>query len=53
VNGFSLIAERVPPQMKEFSLSASSIADSVGIALSNVAGIFIQKALYNYHDISD
>jgi battenin len=53
VNGFALIAEEVPPHAKEFSLSAASIADSVGIACANVAGIFIQQALYDYHDISD
>ena len=53
VNGFALISEKVPPQLKEFSLSAASIADSLGIAFSNVAGIFIQKAIYNYHGISD
>jgi len=53
VNGFSLIAENVRPHLKEFSLSAASIADSVGIALSNVAGIFIQRALYDYHGLSD
>lgn len=53
VNGFALISEKVEPEMKEFSLSSASIADSVGIACANVAGIFIQRALYNYHDISD
>jgi battenin len=53
VNGFSLISEQVHPRMREFSLSSASIADSVGIACANVAGIFIQKALYDYHDIHD
>ena len=53
VGGFSLLAETVPPHLKEFSLSAASLADSVGIALSTVAGIFIQQALYRYHHIDD
>mmetsp|Transcript_16195 Transcript_16195/g.27139 ORF Transcript_16195/g.27139 Transcript_16195/m.27139 type:complete len:418 (+) Transcript_16195:273-1526(+) len=53
VNGFALISEKVPPHLKEFSLSAASIADSIGIACANIAGIFIQKALYDYHDLSD
>ena len=53
VNGFALISEKVPAHLKEFSLSAASIADSLGIAFSNVAGIFIQKAIYDYHGISD
>ena len=53
VNGFSLISEKVDPSLKEFSLSAASLADGVGIALSTVAGIFIQEALYKYHDIDD
>ena len=53
VHGFALISEKVSPSLKEFSLSAASIADSLGIAFSNVAGIFIQKAIYDYHGISD
>jgi battenin len=53
VGGFSLIAETVPPHLKEFSLSAASLGSDIGIACATVAGVFIQRALYHYHDISD
>ena len=53
VHGFSLLAESVPPFLKEFSLSAASVADSFGIALAVVCSIFIQESLYDYHNISD
>jgi battenin len=53
VGGFSLIAEKVPTQLKEFSLSAASLGSDIGIACATVAGIFIQRAVYDYHNISD
>lgn len=53
VNGFSLLAEKVDPHMKEFSLSSASIADSLGIVLATSISIFIQQSLYNYHNIHD
>ena len=53
VGAFSLISEEVDPKLKEFSLSAASIADSVGILFSNICGVWIQKGLYQYHNISD
>ena len=53
VQAFSLLADSVDESKKEFSLSAASIADSVGILMSNVCGIWIQKALYTYHGIQD
>ena len=46
VNGFALLAESVPPHLKEFSLSAASLADSLGVALADVVAIFIQAAIY-------
>lgn len=53
VGGFSLIAEKVPTQIKEFSLSAASLGSDIGIACATIAGIFIQRAIYDYHNISD
>jgi battenin len=53
VGGFSLIAIESSNEMKEFNLSAASVADSVGISVANICGIFIQKAVYKYYDISD
>jgi battenin len=53
VGGFSLIADTVPSHQKEFSLGTAAVGADIGIACSNVAAIFIQKALYDYHDVSD
>lgn len=53
VGGFSLLAESVKPEMKEFSLTASGVAVDIGVAFANVSAIFLQKALYDYYNISD
>ena len=53
VGAFALIAEDVEEDKREFSLSAASIADSIGILFSNICGVWIQKGLYEYHGISD
>ena len=53
VGGFALIADTVPSEQKEFSLGTCSVGADIGIACSNIAAIFIQKALYDYHDVSD
>ena len=53
VGAFALIAEEVDEDKREFSLSAASIADSIGILLSNICGLWIQKGLYEYHGIKD
>jgi hypothetical protein len=53
VGSFALLAETVLPNLKEFSLAAASISADIGITFSTIAGIFLQKALYNYHNISD
>ncbi|PSC75581.1 battenin [Micractinium conductrix] len=46
VNAFTLISAEVPPQYREFSLAAASLADSLGVALADVAGILIQGCLF-------
>lgn len=53
VGGFSLIADTVPHHLREFSLGTAAVGADVGIACSNIAAIFIQRALYDYHDVSD
>mmetsp|Transcript_946 Transcript_946/g.944 ORF Transcript_946/g.944 Transcript_946/m.944 type:complete len:404 (+) Transcript_946:139-1350(+) len=53
VGGYALVAETVPVQIKEFSLSAASLGSDIGIACATIAGIFIQQAIYDYHNISD
>lgn len=47
VNAFNLIAKNMPPTRTELALSSASIADTVGIMLSNVAGLYIQACLYD------
>jgi hypothetical protein len=54
VNAFTLLSKEVPPSLREFSLSAASLADSVGIALADIAGILIQAGgpasyIYEYN----
>lgn len=53
VGGFTLISREVAPHLREFSLSAASLADSFGIVVADICAIFIQRALYTYHGISD
>lgn len=44
VNAFTLISHQVDPALKEFSLAAASLGDSLGIACADIAGILIQVA---------
>lgn len=53
VHGFSRLSESVDPSLREFSLSAASVGDTFGVILGDIAGIFIQKAIYQQHDLSD
>jgi battenin len=53
VGGFSLLAETVKPELKEFSLTASGVAVDLGVAFANVGAIFLQKSLYDFYNISD
>ena len=54
VGAFTLINVDIPRgPLREFSLSAASVADSIGIVCSDVLGIAIQLQLYNMHGLSD
>ena len=53
VQAFALLSENAKPQLREFSLAAAGVADSLGIALSTSIGIYIQKFIYNHHNISE
>ena len=46
VNAFKLLAKEIEPQYREFSLGAASVADSAGIAVADIAAIFIQGCLF-------
>ena len=49
VGAFALIAEQRQGRLREFSLSAASVADSVGIVCADLLGILIQSQLYALH----
>ena len=53
VGGFTLISREVDSKLREFSLSAASLADSFGIVVGDISAIFIQRALYKHYNISD
>eukprot|EP00887_Chlorella_sp_A99_P001095 scaffold14.g1095.t1 len=42
VSAFMLISWEVAPELVEFSLGAASLADSLGVALADAAGVLIQ-----------
>jgi battenin len=46
VNAFTLLAREVEPQLREFSLAAVCVADSLGIAAADLAAIAIQGCLF-------
>ena len=48
MNAFTLLAKEVEPSLREFSMSTASVADSVGIALADICGIFVQASLIRF-----
>ncbi|CAL5228292.1 g11397 [Coccomyxa viridis] len=52
VNAFTLLAKEVEPSLREFSLSAASLADSVGIALADICGIMVQGCLFKANGLT-
>lgn len=51
VNAFTLLSRRVEPGLREFSLAAVSLADSVGVAVADVAGVLIQGCLFRVNGL--
>ena len=51
VNAFTRISTDIPKRRQELALATVSVADSTGIMLSDVAGLFIQSCLYRRHGI--
>lgn len=51
VNAFALLSSRVPPAQREFSLAAASVADSLGIACADAAGVLIQGCLFKLNSL--
>eukprot|EP00879_Flechtneria_rotunda_P025058 GHRR01026595.1.p2 GENE.GHRR01026595.1~~GHRR01026595.1.p2 ORF type:complete len:101 (-),score=13.70 GHRR01026595.1:423-725(-) len=52
VNSFTLLCKEVEPHMKEFSLSAACVADSLGIACADLAAIMLQGCLFRWQHLS-
>jgi battenin len=52
VNAFMLISRDIAPNYREFSLGAASVADSIGVAAADVAGILLQGCLYKWNGLT-
>jgi len=52
-NAFTLISKEVQKEYVEFSLSAASVADSLGILIGDIASLFIQACIFQSLGISD
>jgi len=51
VNSFTLLSKEVEPALKEFSLSAACVADSLGIACADLTAIMIQGCLFRWQGL--
>jgi len=51
VNAYTRINSDIPAEQNEFALSSASVADSFGIILADVTGLFIQSCLYMFNNI--
>jgi battenin len=51
VSGYQRINKDMPLSLREIALSTSSLADSCGILLADVSGLFIQACIYQHHEI--
>lgn len=52
VNSFTLMSREVQPALREFSLSAACVADSVGIACADLVAILIQGCLFKLQGLT-
>jgi battenin len=46
VNGYLRICADLPVEHREFSLSATSVAEGVGVLVADLMGLFLQSCLY-------
>jgi hypothetical protein len=51
VNAFTLLARHEPATTRELSLGAASVADSFGIALADITGVFLQGCLFRINGV--
>ena len=52
VNAFRMIHEQVRPEVREFSLGAASVADTMGIVVAAFASIPIEAAIRKRHGLA-
>lgn len=52
VNIFNIISREVESSKVELSLATVSVADSFGVMLSDICGLWLQACLYEHHGIS-
>jgi battenin len=51
VHGYKRIVADVSPSKVEICLASVSVADSIGILVADVSGLFLQSCLYRHHGI--
>ena len=51
VHGYSRINKDLPVSQREFALASASMADSFGIIVAGISGLFIQACLYRSNHI--
>jgi len=52
VNGYLRICADLPVEHREFSLSATSVAEGVGVLVADLVGLFLQSCLYQRNGLS-
>jgi battenin len=51
ISGYKRICADLPVQHREFSLSATSVAEGAGILVADILGLFIQSCLYQVNGL--
>lgn len=51
IHGYKRICQDLPLPHREFALSATSVAESIGIVVADLVGLFIQACLYQINGL--
>lgn len=51
VNTYTLISRDLPAPKRELALAAVSVADTLGVLLADVFGLYLQSCIYKYNGI--
>ena len=52
VHGYKRIVLDKPPEEAEFALAATSVAESIGVLVADITGLFMQSCLYKANGLS-